>query len=513
MELYKNKNVDTTQTTTHIGLCAGYGGIELGLQRVIPNLRSVALCEIEAFACANLVAKMEAGLLDAAPIWTDLKTFPWAEFRDRVDILTGGYPCQPFSAAGKRAGQDDPRHLWPYIADGIIQMRPRICFFENVEGHISLGLSDVIEDLAGMGYRTTWGIFSASEVGASHQRKRVFILAYRDCERGQLSNQWRQSTEQMPISNGAEGRDAECLANSDNQHGYGEERGGSPETDRISSEHWQEEHSRRELGRADATPAWPSRPGELADAYEPRLLPSGSSLSRGATGATCQHGAAWPSRPGEPQHGWEPPRVVANSQGERTARGLAEGGRTKGKNASSRGHSNGGPSQSQSAGAENAMGNAEVMQRNGCDDNARVREQRESFPESGDASGEGMGDTESQRPAAQRAEHEGLSGQLCAASAGDEAMGDTKKHDRGNESEWSPAFGLEQSSGGQTQPPLGRDADGAAGGMDYAELCVSCDNRTDELRLLGNGVVPATAEKAFRVLLEELCKNNALHPR
>jgi DNA (cytosine-5)-methyltransferase 1 len=177
--------MDTSQAVTHLGLCAGYGGIELGLKRAIPSLRTVALCEIEAFAISNLVAKMEAGLMDPAPIWPDLKTFPWATFRDRVDILTGGYPCQPFSAAGQRRGKDDPRHLWPYIADGIRLLRPRCCFFENVEGHISLGLSDVIEDLAGMGYRTTWGIFSASECGAPHQRKRVFILAHHDSERGQ----------------------------------------------------------------------------------------------------------------------------------------------------------------------------------------------------------------------------------------------------------------------------------------------------------------------------------------
>jgi site-specific DNA-cytosine methylase len=169
--------VDTTKTITHVGLCAGYGGIELGLKRVIPTLRTVALCEIEAFAIANLVAKMEAGLLDPAPVWTDLKTFPWSEFRDRVDILTGGYPCQPFSAVGRRAGNQDPRHLWPYIADGIRAMRPRVCFFENVEGHISLGLSTVISDLEEMGYSVSWGVFSAAECGASHTRKRVFILA------------------------------------------------------------------------------------------------------------------------------------------------------------------------------------------------------------------------------------------------------------------------------------------------------------------------------------------------
>jgi DNA (cytosine-5)-methyltransferase 1 len=171
--------MDTSKAVTHLGLCAGYGGIELGLKRAIPSLRSIALCEVEAFAIANLVAKMEAGQLEPAPVWPNLKTFPWQSFRGCVDILTGGYPCQPFSAAGKRQGADDPRHLWPYIARGIRILQPRLCFFENVEGHISLGLSDVIEDLAGMGYRTTWGIFSASECGAPHQRKRVFILANR----------------------------------------------------------------------------------------------------------------------------------------------------------------------------------------------------------------------------------------------------------------------------------------------------------------------------------------------
>ena len=90
--------------TTHLSFCAGYGGIDLGLQRVLPSCRTVAYVEIEAFAIANLVAKMEAGDLDAAPVWTDVKTFPAEPFRGLVDIISGGYPCQPFSAAGKRLG-------------------------------------------------------------------------------------------------------------------------------------------------------------------------------------------------------------------------------------------------------------------------------------------------------------------------------------------------------------------------------------------------------------------------
>ena len=160
-----------------VSFCSGYAGIERGLELAGVEARTVSYVEIEAFACANLVAKMETGALAAAPIWTDLKTFPAHLFRGRVDIITGGYPCQPFSAAGKRAGKDDPRHLWPWIRQHVDTIRPSHCFFENVEGHISLGLREVIEDLEELGYTTTWGIFSAAEVGAPHQRKRVYILA------------------------------------------------------------------------------------------------------------------------------------------------------------------------------------------------------------------------------------------------------------------------------------------------------------------------------------------------
>jgi DNA (cytosine-5)-methyltransferase 1 len=311
--------MDSTPSVTHLGLCAGYAGIELGLKRAIPNLRTIALCEVEAFAVANLVAKMESGQLEPAPIWPNLKTFPWESFRDRVGILTGGYPCQPFSAAGKRQGADDPRHLWPYIARGIRILQPRICFFENVEGHISLGLSDVIEDLAGMGYRTTWGIFSASEVGAPHQRKRVFILAVASGFRGAagLSGSFTRYEGQSGESDDGGGQD---VGNAISQGVEG-----------------------------------PHNDGSVSEGVQSDSIKS----------------SVWPSRPGEQQYAWEPPRVIDIS------------------------------------------------------------------PE-------------------------------CS---------------------------------------LGRDIDGSSGRMDYAELCVAGDNRTDELRLLGNGVVPATAELAYRTLARELLQN------
>ena len=177
-------DVDTAkELPTVLSFCSGYGGIERGLDLAGFEHRVIAYVEIEAYAIALLVKKMEEGELPPAPIYTDIKTFPSEIFRDKVDLITGGYPCQPFSAAGKRLGEDDPRHLWPHIRRHIESIRPVRCFFENVEGHISLGLREVISDLESLGYKTTWGIFSAREVGAPHQRKRVYIMA--DSNNGQ----------------------------------------------------------------------------------------------------------------------------------------------------------------------------------------------------------------------------------------------------------------------------------------------------------------------------------------
>ena len=159
-----------------IGACAGYGGLELGVGRCVP-VRAIALVEREAYAAANLVAAMEAGALAPAPVHTDVRSFPWGLYRGRVAGFLAGYPCQPESAAGKRQGKADERWLWPYLRHGVEVVRPAWCFFENVAGHVARGLGDVLQDLGGMGYRTTAGLFAAAEVGAPHLRKRIFILA------------------------------------------------------------------------------------------------------------------------------------------------------------------------------------------------------------------------------------------------------------------------------------------------------------------------------------------------
>ncbi|MBD8554877.1 DNA cytosine methyltransferase [Rhizobium sp. CFBP 8762] len=163
-----------------IALCAGVGGLELGLHIAEPGYKTVCYVEREAFPASVLVARMEDKALDHAPVWDDVTTFDGRPWRGKVHILTGGYPCQPFSFAGKRLGQDDPRHLWPHIARIIAELEPEWCFFENVEGHMSLGADAVFADLARLGFSIKAGLFSAAEVGASHQRRRLFIVAHAD---------------------------------------------------------------------------------------------------------------------------------------------------------------------------------------------------------------------------------------------------------------------------------------------------------------------------------------------
>ncbi|MCM0018489.1 MAG: DNA cytosine methyltransferase [Tagaea sp.] len=163
-----------------VALCAGAGGLELGLHLAEPSYRTVCFVERDPFAVEVLRARMQDGGLDDAAIWDDVKSFDAKPWRGRVDILTAGYPCQPFSMAGPRRGHEDPRHLWPAIAKIVEAMRPRRVFVENVAGHLSLGFEVVCRDLQGLGFRVAAGLFSGLETGASTARARVFALADAD---------------------------------------------------------------------------------------------------------------------------------------------------------------------------------------------------------------------------------------------------------------------------------------------------------------------------------------------
>ena len=162
---------------TVASLCAGTGGLDLGIKLAVPNARTILFVERESYACEVLATRMQEGSLDCAPVWTDIRTFDGKPWRGVVDCVVGGYPCQPFSFAGKRAGENDERHLWPDIARIVAEVEPAFCFFENVSGHLSLGFGAVAADLEQMGYEVAAGLFTAAEVGASHRRERLFILA------------------------------------------------------------------------------------------------------------------------------------------------------------------------------------------------------------------------------------------------------------------------------------------------------------------------------------------------
>lgn len=169
-----------------MALCAGAGGLELGLHLALGDAyRTVVGVEWEAAAVSVLVARQQDGALPPFPIWDSVATFDGRPWRGVVDIVSGGFPCQPFSVAGQKRGDADPRHLWPHIARIIGECEPEMVFLENVPGLLNTPLADgsgyayelVERDLLGMGYRVACGLFSAAEVGAPHQRERIFILA------------------------------------------------------------------------------------------------------------------------------------------------------------------------------------------------------------------------------------------------------------------------------------------------------------------------------------------------
>jgi len=179
-------------------LFAGVGGMDLGLERA--GMECAWQVEIDPF-CRKVLAKHwpdvpkyedvrdvgghNSGTLEAcgpgelAPRWrTEIAP---------VDLICGGFPCQPVSIAGKQLAQDDERWLWPEFARIVRELRPRFVLVENVPGLLTRGMGDVLEDLAILGFDAEWDVFGADDIGASQHRKRVWILAYPDHTRLQGS--------------------------------------------------------------------------------------------------------------------------------------------------------------------------------------------------------------------------------------------------------------------------------------------------------------------------------------
>jgi len=151
-------------------LFSGIGGFDLGLERA--GMKVIWQSEIDPFATKVLKKHWPK-----VPNYGDIKKINWAEI-EKPEVICGGYPCQPFSQAGKRRGEEDPRHLWPWVLDAISELRPKYAILENVRGHLTLGGISVIGELANIGYRSEWRVISAASVGANHRRDRVVIVAY-----------------------------------------------------------------------------------------------------------------------------------------------------------------------------------------------------------------------------------------------------------------------------------------------------------------------------------------------
>jgi DNA (cytosine-5)-methyltransferase 1 len=161
-----------------LALCAGVGGLERGIESVLPGSRTVCYVEGETYPASVLASKMEAGSLPKAPIWSNVRTFNGKAWRGKVSFISGGFPCQPYSIAGKQLADKDPRDLWPDFARIIGEVRPHFIFLENVPNVVKWALPTVLKDLSQMGYDAAWCVVAASEVGAPHKRARWFLFAY-----------------------------------------------------------------------------------------------------------------------------------------------------------------------------------------------------------------------------------------------------------------------------------------------------------------------------------------------
>lgn len=180
----------------HLDLFSGIGGFSLGLESA-GLVETVAFCDFDQY-CQKVLKKNFPGV----PVYGDVKELNHDKLKadgiDQIDIITGGYPCQPFSVAGRKKGEEDPRHVWPEMFRLIRELRPTWVIGENVGGHIKLGLDSVLENLESEGYSARTFSISASSIGANHKRERVWIVAHsnemqRQFLRGQKSEQ-RQET-------------------------------------------------------------------------------------------------------------------------------------------------------------------------------------------------------------------------------------------------------------------------------------------------------------------------------
>ena len=210
------------QSLNELALFAGAGGGILGGKLL--GWRTVCAVEWEPYPASVLCARQNDGLLPPFPIWDDVQTFDGKPWRGIVDVVSGGFPCQDISAAGKGAGIDGERSgMWREMARIICEVRPRFVFVENSPMLTSRGLGTVLGDLASMGFNARWGVLGAADVGANHQRDRIWIVGKATNPlRGRSQEQTNQRVLESQRSNqfqSSESRDSGEMGNTHSTHG------------------------------------------------------------------------------------------------------------------------------------------------------------------------------------------------------------------------------------------------------------------------------------------------------
>lgn len=321
-------------------LFAGIGGMDVGLERAGWECRFQV--ERDAY-CQRVLARHWPDV----PRYGDIAAVDWSTL-ERVDLLAGGFPCQPVSNAGRRAGQADARWLWPEFARAVRDLRPRYVFVENVAALRVRGLGDVLGDLAALGYDAEWDCIPASAVGAPHQRDRLWLVAHaigiepgteqqrvRDAaQRGgsAVADPNRDGRPQLGLDAAADGvaplrddphRRRGPLADPDGHGGSGRGDAAVETTDGRPHATAAGRGDGRGRAVADAVGAGLERPFRIvmaeppsgrpdADPARPDRRPAEPGVGRGPDGLPAGlDGHRWPASPGVPQHEWEPARIVA----------------------------------------------------------------------------------------------------------------------------------------------------------------------------------------------------------
>jgi DNA (cytosine-5)-methyltransferase 1 len=158
---------------------SGIGGLDLGLERA--GMTIVWQAENDPYCCRVLARHWPH-----VPNLGDVTHIDWTEV-PRVDLIAGGFPCQPLAQNGHRLGRDDPRWLWPWMRDAVCHLRPPFVLVENVADLVVRGLDDVLGDLAACWYDAEWQSIPAAAAGAPHRRERTFVVAYPHGERRQAA--------------------------------------------------------------------------------------------------------------------------------------------------------------------------------------------------------------------------------------------------------------------------------------------------------------------------------------